>query len=88
MCGAYGFTIKKAKEVYARFGIQNTLDTFKTRYNIRPGQLNPVVTNTAQTTISLMFWGLIPHFAHDEHYKYKTINAKAKTVAKLPSFRE
>jgi putative SOS response-associated peptidase YedK len=87
MCGAYGFSIKNAKQVYDRFGIQNTLD-LKPRYNIRPGQLNPVVTNDNQTTISLMFWGLIPHFAQDEHYKYKTINAKAETVAKLPTFRE
>ena len=35
-----------------------------------------------------MLWGLLPHFAHDEHYKYKTINAKAETVAQLPTFRE
>jgi putative SOS response-associated peptidase YedK len=87
MCGAYGFSIKNAKEVYDRFGIQNTLD-LKPRYNIRPGQLNPVVTNDNQITISLMFWGLIPHFAQNEHYKYKTINAKAETVSQLPTFRE
>ena len=35
-----------------------------------------------------MLWGLLPHFAQDEHYKYKTINAKAETVAQLPTFRE
>jgi putative SOS response-associated peptidase YedK len=87
MCGAYGFSIKNAKEVYDRFGIQNTLD-LKSRYNIRPGQLNPVVTSNDKPVISLMFWGLIPHFARDEHYKYKTINAKAETVAQLPTFRE
>jgi putative SOS response-associated peptidase YedK len=87
MCGAYGFSIKNAKQVYDRFGIQNTLD-LKPRYNIRPGQLNPVVTNDNQTIISLMFWGLIPHFAQNENYKYKTINAKSETVAQLPTFRQ
>jgi putative SOS response-associated peptidase YedK len=35
-----------------------------------------------------MFWGLIPHFAVDENYKYKSINAKAETVSRLASFRE
>jgi putative SOS response-associated peptidase YedK len=88
MCGAYGFSIKDAKEVYNRFDIENTLENFKPRYNIRPGQMNPVDTSHSPNHISLMFWGLIPHFAPDENYKYKTINAKAETVAVLPTFRE
>jgi SOS response associated peptidase (SRAP) len=28
------------------------------------------------------------HFAKDETYKYKTINARCETVAELPTFRE
>ncbi len=88
MCGAYGFSVKDVKEVYKRFDIQNTLDIFKPRYNIRPGQMNPVIVNQERKEITLMFWGFIPRFAHDEHYKYKTINAKAETVDKLPTFRE
>lgn len=35
-----------------------------------------------------MFWGLLPHFAKEENYRYKTINARAETVAQLPTFRE
>src|SRR6266699_1686090 len=89
MCGAYGLSVKDAKEVYDRFDIENTLDSFKPRFNIRPGQMNPVITNSGDhNEISLMFWGLLPHWARDEHYKYKTINAKVETVAELPSFRE
>jgi len=34
-----------------------------------------------------MVWGLIPHFAANEQYKYKTINTKAETVDTLPTFR-
>jgi hypothetical protein len=45
MCGAYGFSVKDAKEVYNRFDIVNTLDDFKPRFNVRPGQMNPVVTS-------------------------------------------
>jgi putative SOS response-associated peptidase YedK len=88
MCGAYGFSIKNAKEVYNRFAIQNTLFDLNPRYNIRPGQMNPVVTSQSPNIISRMFWGLIPHFAQDKNYKYKTINAKAETIAQLPTFRE
>lgn len=87
MCGAYGLSVKDAREVYDRFDIDNTLDNFKPRWNIRPGQMNPVIVNEEHKDIELMFWGLIPHFAEDENYKYKTINAKAETVDKLPSFR-
>jgi putative SOS response-associated peptidase YedK len=88
MCGAYGFSVKDAKEVYNRFDIENTLDDFKPRFNVRPGQMNPVVIAHSPNQITRMFWGLIPHFSPDENYKYKTINAKAETVAKLPTFRE
>ncbi len=88
MCGAYGFSVKDAKEVYDRFDIENTLENFKPRFNVRPGQMNPVITAQDQNEISRMFWGLLPHWAHDEHYKYKTINAKVETVAELSSFRE
>ncbi|HYT43259.1 MAG TPA: SOS response-associated peptidase [Methylomirabilota bacterium] len=89
MCGAYGLSVKDAKEVYDRFDIENTLDSFKPRYNIRPGQLNPIVTSSGDhNEISFMFWGLLPHWARDEKYKYKTINAKVETVAELPSYRE
>ena len=87
MCGAYGLSIKKAKEVYDRFGVQNTLADLSARYNIRLGQLNPVITREKEVSISRMIWGLIPHSAKDEHYRYRTINAKAETVAQLPSFR-
>lgn len=89
MCGAYGFSVKNAKEVYDRFDIENTLESFRPRFNLRPGQMNPVVTSTGdQNEISYMFWGLLPHWARDERYKYKTINAKVETVAELPSYRE
>src|SRR5437868_6453541 len=87
MCGAYGFSVKDAKEVYYRFDIANTLEDFSPRWNIRPGQMNPVIVHLEKKEIERMFWGLIPHFAEDEKYKYKTINAKAETVDKLPSFR-
>jgi putative SOS response-associated peptidase YedK len=88
MCGAYGLSVKTIKDVINRFDIENTLDNFEPRWNIRPGQSNPVVVNQEKKEIEFMIWGLLPHFAKDENYKYKAINAKAETVDKLPTFRQ
>jgi putative SOS response-associated peptidase YedK len=81
--------VKNAKEVYDRFEIENILEGLKPRWNVRPGQMNPIVTSQSPNQISRMFWGLIPHFAVDENYEYKTINAKAETarMTKLPNQR-
>lgn len=88
MCGRYGFSVKDAKQVYKRFDVVNELPDLRSRFNLAPGQMNPVITSHSPNQIQYMFWGLIPHFAHDENYKYTTINAKAETVDKLPSFKE
>jgi putative SOS response-associated peptidase YedK len=88
MCGAYGFTIKDAKEVYDRFEVVNSLEDLKPRWNVRPGQMNPVVTSHSPNQISRMFWGLIPHWAKDKSFAYKTINARAETVTTLPTYKE
>jgi putative SOS response-associated peptidase YedK len=88
MCGAYGFSVKDVKKVYSRFGVQTTLFDLSPRYNIRPGQMNPVVISQSPNQIVLMFWGLIPHWAKDDSSKYKTINARVETVAHLPTYRQ
>lgn len=46
MCGRYGFSVKDAREVINRFDLINTLDELsrlQSRYNIAPGQINPVI---------------------------------------------
>ena len=88
MCGAYGFSVKDAKDVYDRFEVVNRLEDFKPRFNVRPGQFHPVITSHSPNQTSRMFWGLIPHWAKDDKYKYSTINARAETVAQLAACRE
>lgn len=88
MCGRYGFSVKNAKEVYDRFEVANQLDMFAPRWNIAPGQMNPVITKHSPNSITRMFWGLIPFFAKDDSYKYKTINARSETVANLATYRK
>ena len=88
MCGAYGFSVKDAKEVYDRFEVVNSLEDLKARWNVRPGQMNPVITSHSPNQISRMFWGLIPHWAKDKSFAYKTINARAETVAELSTYKQ
>ena len=58
MCGAYGLSIKTIKDIYDRFGIEDedNLKNFKPRWNIRPGQSNPVVINNEKREIEFMLW--------------------------------
>jgi putative SOS response-associated peptidase YedK len=88
MCGRYGFSVKDAKEVYERFDVYNELADFTARYNIAPGQMNPVIRSHSPNQISRMFWGLIPHWAKDDTRKFSTINARAETAATSPAYRE
>jgi putative SOS response-associated peptidase YedK len=87
MCGAYGFSVKDAKEVYDRFEVVNQLEDLKPRWNVRPGQMNPVITSASPNRISRMFWGLIPYWAKDEKSTWSTINARAETVESAASYR-
>ena len=38
--------------------------------------------------LTLMRWGLIPHWAKDEKIGYSMINARAETVREKPSYRD
>jgi putative SOS response-associated peptidase YedK len=88
MCGAYGLSIKNAKDVYDRLEIVNTLENLQPRWNLRPGQMNPVITAHSPNQISYMFWGLIPHWARESKVKFSSFNARAETVATSAVYRE
>jgi putative SOS response-associated peptidase YedK len=88
MCGRYGFSVKDAREVYDRFGVMNKLADFQPRYNIAPGEFNPVILRQSPNRIERMLWGLIPQWAKDETMRYKTINARCETVDTAASYRK
>ncbi len=88
MCGRYGLSIDDAKKVYERFEIENKLYELKPRYNIAPAQMNPVVTTNSPNHIRLMFWGLIPHWAKDRKFAYKTINARSEGIDEKPTYKK
>ena len=61
------------------------------RYNGAPGQEQWVIRqhpDTGERTLDRLWWGLIPHWCKDVDGGRKPINAKAETVASLPTFRD
>ena len=43
---------------------------------------------TRERTLDQLRWGLIPHWAKNQKIAYRTINARAETVDKAPSYRQ
>ncbi|MCS3902200.1 putative SOS response-associated peptidase YedK [Methylohalomonas lacus] len=59
------------------------------RYNIAPGQANPIIHATAAGyQLGLFQWGLVPHWLKEPKTQYSTINAKVETVADKPFYRD
>jgi putative SOS response-associated peptidase YedK len=88
MCGRYGFSVKNAKDVYERFDTYNELPDLQPRYNIAPGQQNPVITKHSPNQISRMVWGLIPFWTKDNKFQFNTINARAEGIETKPVYKK
>jgi putative SOS response-associated peptidase YedK len=85
MCGR--FTLEPTEAFYERFQITNRLTALVPRYNIAPGQLVPVLVAEHPRRVTLMRWGLIPHWAKDAKAAYKMINARLETLTQRPAYR-
>ncbi|AFL74949.1 SOS response-associated peptidase [Thiocystis violascens] len=88
MCGRFAQYLRGA-ELDAHFGASLDGALLPPRYNIAPGSLLLAVrADPAGTrTFATLHWGLIPSWAKDRNIGYRTINARAETVAEKPSFR-
>jgi putative SOS response-associated peptidase YedK len=61
------------------------------RYNIAPTQPVPVIRQhpkEPRRILSLMRWGLVPHWAKDMSGSAGMINARSETAASKPAFRD
>jgi putative SOS response-associated peptidase YedK len=58
------------------------------KYNGAPGQVLRQHPRTGTRTLDRLWWGLIPSWCRDASGGRRPINAKAETVAELPSFRD
>lgn len=87
MCGR--FTLRTpARDIARAFDLREVAD-LRPRYNIAPSQpIAAVRLNPArERELVLLRWGLIPSCADDPKIGYRTINARAETVASKPAFR-
>jgi len=92
MCGRFRLARKKEilEAAFDADGAWDDLD-WVPRYNVAPGQDIVVVRQDVAQPVRVlapMHWGLIPSWSNDASIGYKTINARAETVATMPSFRE
>jgi putative SOS response-associated peptidase YedK len=90
MCGRYRLSRRK-QIIEEYFETAPWDDDWDPRFNIAPTQPVPVVRlhpKESVRQISMMKWGLIPHWAKDPSIATSTINAKSETAATKPAFRD
>lgn len=88
MCGRYA--LHAQPEVIAlEFGLAESPQGLRARYNIAPTQDAPVIRLRAdgKRELALMRWGLVPHWSKEPKTSYSTINAMAETVDAKPAYR-
>ena len=89
MCGR--FTKKSSKEeLRKRFGFDDTSECslFEARYNIAPSQEQPVlIVSQDKRIVTMMKWGLVPHWSKDPKIGFKMINARSEGIHEKPSFK-
>jgi putative SOS response-associated peptidase YedK len=90
MCGRYRLS-KRKQLVEEYFDTTPWEQHWNPRFNIAPTQPVPVIRQHPKEPLrqlSLMKWGLIPHWAKGPSIAACTINAKSETAATKPAFRD
>ncbi|MES9970483.1 MAG: SOS response-associated peptidase [Candidatus Thiodiazotropha sp.] len=86
MCGRFYLDVT-AEDMLAEFGL-SALPQLTPHYNIAPSQQIAAIKLEAEAReLVWLKWGLIPSWAKDKKFGYRTINARAETVDSKPSFR-
>lgn len=86
MCGRF-LLVEDGYSLKVHFNATGDIH-YSPRYNIAPSQNVPVIRlGKAGREISLMHWGLIPHWSKESKLKYSTINARAETLEQKPVYR-
>ncbi len=90
MCGRYRLSRRK-QIIEEHFDTQAWDDDWSPRYNIAPTQPIPVIRQNPKEPVrelSLVRWGLIPHWAKDASGAARMINTRSETAAEKPAFRD
>jgi putative SOS response-associated peptidase YedK len=90
MCGRYRLS-KRKQVIEEHFDTADWQDDWDPRFNIAPTQPVPVIRQHPKEStrqISIMGWGLVPHWAKDASGAASAINARSETAAEKPAFRD
>ncbi len=91
MCGRFVQTTKpKAIAEKLQIQLKVGLEEFQPRYNVAPSSQVPCIrvpSGEAKPVLENLKWGLIPSWAKDPKIGFSLANARAETIADLPSFR-
>jgi putative SOS response-associated peptidase YedK len=87
MCGRYGIQSTE-REIQSRFDLAQVAAQLPISFNVTPGMTMPVVVRESPNRLEMMRWGLIPSWAKDAKARYRTISARAETVATKPTYRK
>ena len=85
MCGRY--SLIGIDDLGKRFRITDPSFGFRSRFNIAPGSMVPVIVHRERTEAVMMAWGLVPRWTQDRNAAHPMINARAETIPQKPSFR-
>jgi putative SOS response-associated peptidase YedK len=92
MCGRFTLTWDPWRRVADRLGLAADAELtggYRPRWNIAPTDEHFIVTARFEQRLAQRArWGLVNRWARDNKWAAQAINAKAETLAKLPSFRE
>ena len=90
MCGRYA-AFQSVDEIRRIFATTNAAPNFEPTWNMAPTRLAPVVRldpHSHERNLSLLRWGLVPHWAKDPKKIRQPINARSETAATSPMFRD
>jgi putative SOS response-associated peptidase YedK len=92
MCGRYTQATNyqgEFSELRGRFALGESVE-IRRRFNVCPGDDVLAVTTTreGEPRGEQLRWGLVPSWAKDPAIGFKTINARAETLAEKPAFRD
>lgn len=89
MCGRYTL-LASWHELSALFNLKKSEPlNIKARYNIAPTQHAPLIRlGKIGPKLSMVRWGLVPHWVDKPSAKYSLINARLESVTEKASFRK
>jgi putative SOS response-associated peptidase YedK len=86
MCGRYSLIC--IDDLGNRFRVFDPTLGCKSKFNVAPSQLMPVIVQRGKVEMEMMQWGLIPHGVKNPQDSPHPINARAETLPETPIFRD